>query len=88
MTHVAVKVEVIESERGWGAKTDDYMVCLSVEDAKAFIKDYNAQNTSDVVPDIYTYAASTIYPIDLNKKQFYKLMEKKRVWLSTLNQDK
>ena len=38
MTRVVIKVPVIESERGWGSKVDDFMVCLSVEDANAFIE--------------------------------------------------
>lgn len=29
----AVKIAVMEYERGWGSKIDDWMVCLSVEDA-------------------------------------------------------
>ena len=30
---LAVKVAVIESESGWGSRVDDYMVCLSNDDA-------------------------------------------------------
>ena len=39
MHNLAVKIAVIESEAGWGRKIDDWMVCLSIEDAKSFEKE-------------------------------------------------
>lgn len=51
---IAVKVAVWEYERGWGSKVDDYMVCLSVEDANA---------------DWYMVAEGEPTAIDLTPKQ-------------------
>jgi len=85
MGNLAVKIAVIESEAGWGAKIDDWMVCLSVEDAKAFEKEFNSKNTESSAPDWYMMAEGEPKPIDLNDEQFSKLQLEKRVWLSTLN---
>lgn len=80
----AVKVPVLESERGWGSKIDDHMVCLSISDAETFIKEFNADNNLDVVPDWYMVALAEIMPIDLTDEQFKKLEQEKRIWLKQL----
>lgn len=85
MSNLAVKIAVIESEAGWGRKIDDWMVCLSAEDAKAFEKEFNAKNKSSSAPDWYMQVEGGPKPIDLTEKQFSKLQEDKRVWLSVLN---
>jgi hypothetical protein len=85
MSNLAVKIAVIESETGWGRKIDDWMVCLSTEDAKAFEKEFNAENKSSSAPDWYMQVEGEPKPIDLTNKQFSKLQEDKRVWLSVLN---
>lgn len=82
--YAVVKVPVIESERGWGAKIDDYMICLTNEDAQAFVKEFNSQNNSDAVPDWYMRADSETQIVDITKKQFLKLRKEKRMWLSNL----
>lgn len=51
-----VKVEIIESERGWGQKLDHVKYFSTKEKADKFCKDYNKQNDKDVVPDWYMYA--------------------------------
>lgn len=86
MTHLAIKIPVIESERGWGSKIDDYMVCLSNEDAKNFCKEFNAENTEKSTPDWYMRADFEPKPHDLNQAQFDALnkSEKQRMWLSML----
>lgn len=84
MGNLAIKIAVIESEAGWGRKVDDWMVCLSIEDAKAFGKEYNSRNNLSVVPDWYMQVEGEPVPIDLNDKQFEKLKSENRVWLSTL----
>lgn len=84
MSHLAIKIAVIESESGWGSKIDDYMVCLSVEDAKDFAKEFNSKNTEAVTPSWYMKAEGSPLPIDLNDAQFVKLEAEKRVWLSQL----
>lgn len=85
--HLVIAVPVIESERGWGSKIDDYMVCLSMEDAKAFAKKFNSENTEDTAPDWYMRADDVdAKPIDISDKQFKVLKKEKdkRMWLSQL----
>lgn len=86
MSNIAIKVPVIESERGWGSKIDDWMVVLSEEDAKAFIKEFNSKNTASSAPDWYMQAEDETKPIELTSKQMEKLKKSKskRVWLSIL----
>jgi hypothetical protein len=79
----AFKVELIESERGWGSKVDDYMVCLTEDDAQEFKKEFNAKNNESSVPDWYMYAAS-ITEVELTDVQFNKLNEEKRIYLTML----
>lgn len=52
----AWRVDLIESERGWGSKVDEVKYFDSPEAAKAFVAEFNKQNTSTVVPDWYMYA--------------------------------
>lgn len=85
MENLAVKIAVIESERGWGRKIDDWMVCLSIEDAKEFEKEFNSENKESSTPDWYMQVEGEPKTISLNDKQFLKLKSEKRVWLSTLN---
>lgn len=84
MAYIAIKVPVIESERGWGSKVDDHMVCLSNADANEFIKEFNAENNQPTVPDWYMYAENSTTPIDLSESQYKYLLENKRVWLKEL----
>lgn len=59
---VQVKVEIIESERGWGQKVDEvkYFEAATFEEATKlatdFCNEYNADNNEAVVPDWYMYA--------------------------------
>ena len=85
MENLAVKIALIESEAGWGKKIDDWMVCLSIEDAKSFEKEFNAENKASSTPDWYMQVEGEPKPIELTDKQFSKLQEDKRVWLSVLN---
>lgn len=50
------RVEIIESERGWGQKVDDVLEFDTLEEAKDFIKDYNKDNNLSIIPDWYMYA--------------------------------
>ena len=84
MKNLAVRIAVVESEAGWGRKIDDWMVCLTVEDAMLYEKEFNSKNTADSVPDWYMQVEGDPEPIELTDKQFDKLVTDKRVWLSTL----
>lgn len=50
------KVDIIESEAGWGQRIDETIGFETVRKAENFIKKYNSRNTSKVVPSYYTYA--------------------------------
>lgn len=84
MTYIAIKVPVIESERGWGSKIDDYMITLSLEDAEEFKNEFNSVNTATSAPDWYMQAESDFQQITLTESQHKVLSENKRVWLSEL----
>lgn len=83
---LVVKVPVIESERGWGRKVDDWMVCLSNEDGLNFTKEFNSKNKPGPAPDWYMIVEDTPEPLDISEEQykFLNKTEKKRVWLSDL----
>lgn len=52
------KVVIIESERGFGQKVDDVKYFDDEEDAKKFVRAFNAQNAAGQAPDWYMYAES------------------------------
>lgn len=80
------KVPVIESEKGWGQKIDDYMVCLTKEKAESFIIDFNAKNDKLVVPDWYMRAENEIqdHTITDSQLEFIKTAVGEYAWLSFL----
>lgn len=84
MTNLAVKIAVIESEAGWGRKIDDWMVCLTVEDALKFKKEFNSKNTETSAPDWYMQVEGDPEPISLTDIQFNKLKKDERVWMSSI----
>lgn len=51
-----IKVEIIESERGWGQRVDQVKEFATRDAANRFVKEYNAYNNLPVVPDWYMYA--------------------------------
>jgi hypothetical protein len=83
--HSVVKVPVIENEAGWGSKIDDYMVCLTSEDARLFVDEFNSKNTEKQTPAWYMRADFDPRPITITDKQMKALRKNKRAWLSTLN---
>ena len=52
----AYRVDVIESERGWGQKIAEVKYFEAEAEARQFAEEFNAKNTSDSVPDWYMYA--------------------------------
>lgn len=80
----AFSVTVIESERGWGSKVDDHMICLTSQDADKFIFEFNSYNRSVSAPDWYMQAEGDPTPIELTEEEFKLLEENKRMWLSQL----
>lgn len=53
---IAHVVNVYEYERGWGSRLDDTIEFPTKEAAKAYVKNFNASNVEDVVPDWYMIA--------------------------------
>lgn len=53
---MSIKVEIIESEAGWGTKIDEIREFPTMEEALAFIKEYNKVNNLPVTPSWYMYA--------------------------------
>ena len=53
----AYRVDIIESERGWGQKVDEVKYFSNEVEAKEFVKAFNARNTQNFTPDWYMYAA-------------------------------
>ncbi len=50
------KVEIIESERGWGSKIDEVKYFDNEAEAKAFCTQYNSTNPPGPAPDWYMQA--------------------------------
>ena len=50
------RVDLIESERGWGQRLDERKYFDSADEAWKFVEDFNSQNDKDSVPDWYMYA--------------------------------
>jgi hypothetical protein len=51
-----VKVNIIESERGWGSKVDEVKEFDTLELAETFVTEFNSHNTEETVPDWYMRA--------------------------------
>ena len=51
-------VEIVESERGWGSKVDSVKYFDTYDSAAAYVKEFNAANVGDEVPDWYMVAQS------------------------------
>jgi len=85
MKNIAYKIAIIESEKGWGRKIDDYMVCLSSEDCIVFKNEFNSENTQENAPDWYMQVEGNPSMIELSDNQYDKLQSEKRFYLSQLN---
>ena len=51
-----IKVEIVESERGWGQRVDEVKEFDTLPEARLFIEEYNAKNNEEEVPDWYMHA--------------------------------
>lgn len=52
------KVDIIESEAGWGQKVDSTEIFQSFDEAMKYVEEFNSQNNLPHVPDWYMYASS------------------------------
>lgn len=55
------RVAVIESERGWGQKIDEYVRFETKEKAQKWVDAYNKKNDLPTVPNWYMYAQEPAY---------------------------
>lgn len=53
---VGYRVDLIEYERGWGSKIDETLYFDNEEEAREYVKKFNARNTATTVPDWYMIA--------------------------------
>lgn len=51
-----IRVQIIESERGWGQKVEETIYFDTKEEAEKYCVEYNSQNKDNSVPDWYMYA--------------------------------
>jgi hypothetical protein len=87
---LVVKVEWIESERGWGQRPDGISLHISQKEAEKYIVKYWKDQTNDFVPDEYSYPEEP-KSFDLNNKKIIKeLKENKsiRIWNNELRKIK
>lgn len=54
------RVDIIESERGWGQKIDEQKFFDDANEAYQFVEKFNAKNNLDYVPDWYMYAQDPV----------------------------
>jgi hypothetical protein len=53
---VGYRVDLIESERGWGSKIDEVLYFDNEEEAREYARAFNARNTAATAPDWYMRA--------------------------------
>ena len=64
------RVDLIESERGWGQRTDETVYFTgpnSKKEAVNYVNEYNSHNTATSVPDWYMYATEPLLVPDEEK---------------------
>lgn len=54
------RVDIIESERGWGQKVDSQKFFESADEAYQFVERFNANNNEDYAPDWYMRAEDPV----------------------------
>ena len=52
----AFRVDIIESERGWGQKIDEIKYFDNEDEARDFVTQYNSKNPPGPAPDWYMQA--------------------------------
>ena len=60
MAKYRYRVDIIESERGWGQKVDDVKFFDDEEAANSFVEEFNKDNNLDYVPDWYMRANTPV----------------------------
>lgn len=81
---IAYKVAVYQARKYRLSKIDNYMVCLSFEDAQIWKEDFNFRNKINK-NNWYLVAKGDPIQIEIKIRQFNKLKKHSRAWESTLN---
>lgn len=76
--YTLIRVDWVESERGWGTRPDGYSLHLTNEDYDAYERAYWSKQPEQV-PDIYSrpYGQHKTVTIELTKKQYDQLVKEK-----------
>ena len=61
------KVQIIESESGWGQRVDETISFDTKEEADKYVKEFNSQNNLPQVPSWYMYATEPAFSRDKPK---------------------
>lgn len=70
---VFYRVDITESEAGWGSRTDESIYFVEKVDAEKYAKDYNDRyNIADKAPSWYMMAESPVADI-MNAEQVKKI---------------
>ena len=65
MINAKYRVDIIESEAGWGQRVDDTRDFDSKQEAETFVEKYNKVNNSPKTPSWYMYATQP-YLVDVD----------------------
>jgi len=84
MAYGAYRVDIIESEAGWGQRIDDSVFFLDKTAAKEWADAYNKQfNPPGPAPDWYMYACDPSNLVEVSEAQ-HKALKKKHLWKNEL----
>lgn len=83
MNHSVVRIDWIESERGWGQRPDGYSLHLNVEDCERYVDNAmrcQAQGLpAGQVPDEYSATVGRPYLVDVDDETFNSLLRQRSV---------
>lgn len=54
------RVDIIESEKGWGQKIEETKYFETLEEAQSFVEKFNKNLPKDKVPDYYVIAKDPV----------------------------
>ena len=54
------RVDIIESERGWGQRINETVYFDDLEEAQQFVTRFNSSNTAPRTPDWYMFAEKPV----------------------------
>ena len=73
---VVIRLDWLESERGWGTRPDGYSLHKTIEDCKQYIKEY-WDGMPDEIPDEYSRPCGETYKVEVPMHVYKKVRESK-----------